>query len=132
MTKLFKKNKKGMVLTHFWPILRAKIFFLEYLALSHTTSHGFLAPCQNLENTKTQFQENAQTEKWTEGRNDKRMQGWKDRQTLFYKTLPATASGPNSFMNNFTHKYQYIFFANFMLFTFHFERKCLSIVQKYL
>ena len=33
-----------------------------------------------------QFQENA----WTEGR----MEGWKDGQTLFYRTLPATAGGP--------------------------------------
>ena len=28
-----------------------KIFFLENPALSHTTTYGFLAPCQNLEKT---------------------------------------------------------------------------------
>ena len=33
-----------------------------------------------------QFQENA----WTE----ERMKGRKDRQTLFYRTLPVTAGGP--------------------------------------
>ena len=33
-----------------------------------------------------QFQEKA----WTEGQ----MGGWKDQQTLFYRTLPATTGGP--------------------------------------
>ena len=33
----------------------------------------------------TQFQENAQT--------DGRTEGWKDRQTLLYRTLPATTGG---------------------------------------
>ena len=43
-----------MFLAHFWsifPILGAKKNFLENLALSRTTSYGFLAPCQNLEET---------------------------------------------------------------------------------
>ena len=34
------------------------------------------------------FQENARTEGWT--------QGQKDRQTLFYRTLPHTAKSPKS------------------------------------
>ena len=41
-------------MAHFWPIfpiLGAKKFFLENPALSHTTSYGFLASCQNLEKT---------------------------------------------------------------------------------
>ena len=38
----------------------------------------------------TRFQENVWTYKRTHGRTE----GWKDEQTLFYKTLPATAGGP--------------------------------------
>ena len=41
-----------MLLAHFrsiFPLLGAKKTFLENPALSHTTSYGFLAPCQNLE-----------------------------------------------------------------------------------
>ena len=37
-----------------------------------------------------QFKENAPTDGRTEGRKD----GWKDGQTLFCRTLPATAGGP--------------------------------------
>ena len=36
-----------------------------------------------------QFKENAQT--------DGKMEGQKDRQTLFYRTLPANAGGPINF-----------------------------------
>ena len=39
-------------MAHFWPIFPifgAKKIFLENPALSHTTSYGFLAPCQNLD-----------------------------------------------------------------------------------
>ena len=55
--KNFFNKLKNLVLTHFWsifPILGARIFFPEFpenLALSCTTSDGFLAPCQNLEKT---------------------------------------------------------------------------------
>ena len=48
MTKFSNKYKKPC----FWPIFPifgAKKIFLENLALSCTTSYGFLAPCQNLE-----------------------------------------------------------------------------------
>ena len=43
-----------------------------------------------------QFKENTQTDRW------------KDRQTLFYKTLPATAGGPIISMapNQFAQKYK--------------------------
>ena len=53
MTKFF--NKKNLFLAHFWSIfqiLGPKNIFSENLALSHTTSYGFLAPCQNLEKTE--------------------------------------------------------------------------------
>ena len=52
MTKLYNKLKKPC----FWPILGPffhfwgkKKFSPENLALSRTTSHGILTPCQNLE-----------------------------------------------------------------------------------
>ena len=38
----------------------------------------------------TQFQENARADGTMKGR----MEGWKDGQALFYRTLPATAGGP--------------------------------------
>ena len=44
-----------MFLAHFWSILSIlgeNFFFLENPAMSHTTSYGFLAPCQNFEKTK--------------------------------------------------------------------------------
>ena len=44
-----------MFLAHFWSILSIFgeiFFFLENPAMSHTTSYGFLAPCQNFEKTK--------------------------------------------------------------------------------
>ena len=50
MTKFFNILKK----TRFWPIFPifgAKKNFLKNLALSRTTSYGFLASCQNLEKT---------------------------------------------------------------------------------
>ena len=40
---------------------------LQNPALSRTTSHGILALCQNLEKLMTQFQENVQTDRRTEG-----------------------------------------------------------------
>ena len=71
-------------MTHFWsilPIFGAKTFFPENPALSSTTSYGFLAPYQNLEKNNDNIPR-------------KQMEGWKDGQTLFYRTLPATAGGP--------------------------------------
>ena len=86
-------------MAHFYsifPILGAKKIVLENLALSHTTSHGFLKFRKHLEKTNKhgkiqkkqmiQLEENA----WTEGRTERRKGG----QTLFQRTLPATAGGP--------------------------------------
>ena len=68
-----------MVLVNFgpiFPIFGTKKIFPENPALSHTTSHGILAPCRNLEKM-TQFQENPSTDRRTNGRKEER----KDRQT---------------------------------------------------
>ena len=68
-----------------FPILRAKNISLEYPGLSGTTSHGILAPCQNLEKINDTIPRK---------RLDRQKDAWKDEQTLFYKTLPATTGGP--------------------------------------
>ena len=75
MTKFSNKFKKP----YFWPILGpfspiygAKKIFLENLALSHTTSYGFLAPCQNLEKVNDTIQRK---------RLDRQKGGWKEGQT---------------------------------------------------
>ena len=55
MTKFSKIFKKPFF-AHFgpiFPIFWVKKNFLENPALSHTTSFGFLAPCQNLEKVRT-------------------------------------------------------------------------------
>ena len=43
------KNCFWPIFVHIFPIFGAKKNFLKNLALSCTTSYGFLAPCQNLE-----------------------------------------------------------------------------------
>ena len=88
MTKFSSKFKKLC----FWPILGpfsqffgGKKIFLENPALSSTTSYGFLAPCQNSEKVNDTIQRKC-PDRWKNGR--------MDGQTLFYRTLPATARGP--------------------------------------
>ena len=71
MTKFFNKFK----------IFEAKKMFLGNPTLSHTTSYGFLATCQNLEKTN-----------YTIPRNHPDRQN--DGQTLFYRTFLVTARGP--------------------------------------
>ena len=67
----------------FWsifPILGAKNFFLENLALSRTTSHGILAQCQNLENINDTILRKC-PDRWKDGRMDRRMEGWMEGRT---------------------------------------------------
>ena len=56
-----------------FPILGAKKILTENPALSRTTSHGILAPCQISEKTKIQSQEKVWAEGRTEGQTDRRM-----------------------------------------------------------
>ena len=73
MTKSFNKLRKnpvfGPLLIHFLKFWGKKIFS-ENLALSRTTSYGFLAPCQNLEKTNDKIprkcRAEGQTESWTD------------------------------------------------------------------
>ena len=58
-----------------FPIFRAKKIFLENPALSRTTSYGFLAPCQNLENVNDTIQS-----KCPDRQKDGQKDGQKDRQ----------------------------------------------------
>ena len=71
------KFKKNLFLAHLgliFPIFRAKKIFLENLALSCTTTYGFLTPCQNLEKVNDTIQRKLL---------DRQKDGQKDRQTLF-------------------------------------------------
>ena len=88
MNKFSNKLKKTLFFAHFgsiFPIFGAKKNFLENLALSCTTSFGFLAPCQNLEKVNDTIQRKCP---------DRQKDRWKDGQTLFYRTLLATARVP--------------------------------------
>ena len=78
----------------FWTIFGAKNFFPENPAFSCTTSHGFLAPWQNLEK-KTPRETKEQKDGWK----DRMMVGRNNGQTLFYRNLPATTWGSNSAFN---------------------------------
>ena len=57
-----------------FPIFWAKKITLENLALSRTTSYGFLAPCQNLEKFLDTIER-----KGPDRRKDGRKEGWMDR-----------------------------------------------------
>ena len=79
MTQFSNKFKKPCfwpIFGPFSPIFRPKKFFLENLALSCTTSYGFLAPSQNLEKVNDTIQRK-QPDRWTEGQ----MEGWTEGQT---------------------------------------------------
>ena len=78
----------GPFLVHF-PNFWDKKIIQENPTLSHTT----LAPYKNLEKTN-----DAIPRKRLDRRTDGRTDGWKDRQTLFHRTLPATARGPIKIM----------------------------------
>ena len=85
MTTFFNIFKRPCLWPIFWtifPILGAKIFFLENRSVTHN-SYGLLASCQNLEKT-----------------NDKIPRKCPDRQkagqTLFHRTLLANTGGPKS------------------------------------
>ena len=83
-------------MAHFWSIFSifgAKKFCLENSALSRTTSHRFLAPCQNLEKTNDTFQRK-RPHRLNGGMTDGRKDGRKHGQTLFHRKFPATAGGP--------------------------------------
>ena len=69
-------------MAHFWPIF--PIFgtqnFLENLALSHTTSYGFLAPCQNLKKVSDTIQRKC-PDRQKDRRTVGRIEGQKDGRT---------------------------------------------------
>ena len=71
----------------YFPNFGGKKYFPENAALSRTTSHWILAPCQNVEKIKYTIPRKHP---------DRRKDGRKDGQTLFYRTLPAIDGGPKS------------------------------------
>ena len=91
MTKFSNKLKKPF-LAHFGPfftILGQKKLFPENPALSRTNLYEFLAPCQISEKTN-----DAIPRKHLDRRMERRTEGRKEEQTLFYGTLLATTGGP--------------------------------------
>ena len=102
MTK-FSNKFKNPIFDPFWahfPNFQGKKFFLENPALSHTTPYGFLAQCKNLEKVNDTIQRK-HPQRWKDG--------WKNRETLFYKTLPASAGGPIK-ANKYLHAYKKVLF----------------------
>ena len=83
--QIFQEIQKTPFLEVHSPNFGGKKFFLENPALSHTTSYGFWVPCQNLDKTNDTIPRKCL---------DRRKEGPKDGQTLFYRTLQATAGGP--------------------------------------
>ena len=87
MTKFFNKFKKLC----FWPIFGpfsqfwGQKNFFQKIWLSHTTSYTFLVPCQNFKKTNDTIPRKCP---------DRLKEGQKDRQTLFHRTLWATAMSP--------------------------------------
>ena len=78
---IFLKSPKTLFLEHFWPLLVIFAqwgFFAKNLALSQITIYRPLTPCQVSEKTNEPI-----LRKFTDR--------WKDRWTLFYRTLPAKA-----------------------------------------
>ena len=72
--------------------LQQKKHFLENLALSLSTSYGFLASYQNLEKTNDAIpRKNPER-----GRKDNWKNEQKDGQTLFHRILLGTARGPKT------------------------------------
>ena len=87
--KIFQYIHKTLFLAHFWPIfpiLGAKIFFLENQSVTHN-SYGLLASCQNLEKTNDKIPRKCR---------DRQKARQKAGQTLFHRTLPANTRGPKS------------------------------------
>ena len=94
--KSFNKFKKPWFLSIFsslnWGMPQNKVWgkkiFPENLALSCTTTYGFLVSCQNSERTN-----DAIPRKHLDRRMDRKIEGQKNGQTLFYMTLLATNWG---------------------------------------
>ena len=85
--QIFQQIQKTLFLAYFlvhFPNFGGKTFFPENLAL-----YGFLPQCQNLEKTNDAILRKC-LDRWK----DRGMEGWKDKQTLFYRTLLATTGGP--------------------------------------
>ena len=99
MTKFSNKLQK----TCFWPIFGpfsqflGKKFFSEK---SCSVTHNFTWHSSIMPNFRKHLWHNfkkmpQQTEgQNTDGRTERRTEGWKDRQNLFYRNLSATARGP--------------------------------------
>ena len=94
---IFLKSPKTMFLGHFWPflvILPHWDFFPKNPALSHTTIYGPQTPCQVSQKTNEPIPTKLM---------DRLKEGWKDRQTLFYRPLLAEVKGPINLLTEVVH-----------------------------
>ena len=80
-------QKAAPFFEHAHPIIIEVVFSFPELvsAYKKSASYGFLTPCLNLEKTNDLIPRK---------RLERRTDGWKDRQTLFHRTLLASAVGP--------------------------------------
>ena len=100
--RIFQYIEKTLFLAHFgsfFPILRQKNFFRENPDLPCTTSYEFLAPWQISEKTN----DTIPRKHLEEGR-----RGWKDGQTLFYRTFLATSGSRKNLKWSFLHWTQFL------------------------
>ena len=77
MTKFSNKLKKPCFCPIF-PIFWAKKIFPKNPALSSTTSHGILAPCQNLEKINDTIPRK-HPDRWKDGKTEGQMEGQTNR-----------------------------------------------------
>ena len=65
--------------------------------------HRFLTPCQNLDKTNDTIPRK-HLDRQKDGKMEGGKDGWKDGQTLFHRTLSATAGGPKKKINEILRK----------------------------
>ena len=94
MTNFSNKLKKPCF-SPFFPIFFWEENLPENPALSRTTSHGILAPCQISEKTNDTIPRKSLGRR-KDGRTDRQ----KDEQTLFYRTVQATWQKSNKYLSN--------------------------------
>ena len=87
---IFFKSSKTMFLGHFWPFLPDGNFF-QKIQLCHLQL--YMTP-----NVKLSFRKKLMSQ----SQENLRADGRRDRQTLFYRTLPAKARGPTTFFQQVT------------------------------
>ena len=92
----FLKKSKNHVFGPFLTIFGHFCHMAIFSKQSASVTHNYIwAP-----NTMLSFKKKLMSKSWenlrTDGRADRRMEGWTDGQTLFYRALPAKTQGPKN------------------------------------